>query len=111
MSVRDPAKGSSGRRDPFLHPGTVLELVLFGELRLGCIYSGRDSSPRSFIPGGKLRQRKPQSCFWRRSPSLPAFGCIPTQLDLCPNWFPLQPSMEMLLNVLVILTTEETATC
>lgn len=53
--------------------------------------------------------RKPQSCSVSRSLS-------PTCTQLCPylglslHGFPPQPSVKMLLNVLVILTTEETAT-
>lgn len=30
-------KGDGDKRDPFLHTDMVLELVLFGELSLGCI--------------------------------------------------------------------------
>lgn len=55
--------------------------------------------------------RKPQSCSLRRSLSLLALSYVPTYPDLFPHWFPPQPSVKMLLSVMVILTTEETATC
>ena len=110
-SVRDSVKGNLGKRVPS-------STLLVCGLRANSIW-GAESGVHLIRIGllvytfySRLQgHRKPQSCSLSRSLSLLALSYVPPYPGLCPRWYPPQPSVKMLLNLLVILTTEETATC